>query len=186
MSMEWAKGLPWWAPYRGEGVTYDLSHLHPFRYHLQLEAKGDRRALTVEIRVAFESHTFTVGCLMAESPHLQYSGGQHDLRRFCPTRYELSKLLPDVIRNLRVRRCYFALRNNFFVVELPRGLQPDREYRVFFDVRPTPDRDAVMVRVQSAYVGDKANPPIGRTAKKVGFAVLVVKALARQRAKPPP
>jgi hypothetical protein len=57
---------------------------------------------------------------------------------------------------------------------------------VFFDVRPTQDQDAVMVRVQSAYVGDKANPPVGRTAKKVGFAVLVMKALGRQKPKPPP
>src|ERR1700733_8355945 len=100
MCTEWAKGLPWWAPYRDAGVTYDLSHLHPFRYHLSLEANAGHRPLTVEIRVAFESHTFTVGCVMAEDPHFQYSGGQHDLRRFCPTRYELSKLLPDVIRNL--------------------------------------------------------------------------------------
>ncbi len=156
MSMEWAKG------------------------------KADHQPLTVEIRVAFESHTFTVGCLMAEYPHFQYSGGQHDLRRFCPTRYKLSKLLPEVIRNLRTRRCYFALRNNFFVVEFPHDLPPDREYRVFFDVRPTQDRGAVMLRVQSAYVGDKANPPAGRTAKKIGFAVLVMKALARQRPKPAP
>lgn len=167
-------------------MVYDLSHLHPFRYHLVLEGSTKHRPRKVEVRVAFESHTFTVGCLTAEDPHLQYSGGQHDLRRFCRARYELSKLLPETIRNLRMRRCYFALRNNFFVVELPEGLPKDREYRVFFDVRPTQDQDAVIVRVQSAYVGDKAHPPAGRSAKKVGFAVLVMKALARQRAKPPP
>jgi hypothetical protein len=186
MSMKWAKALPWWAPYEHAGVVYDLSHLHPFRYHLSLEAKGDHSARVIEIRVVFESHTFTAGCLMAEKPHFQYSGGRHDLRRFCPTRYELSKLLPDVVRNLRARRCYFAHRNNFFVVELPCGLPPNSEYRVFFDVRASGDSGAVVVRVQSAYVGSKDNPPVGRAAKTVGFAVLVTKALARQRPKPPP
>src|SRR5579864_6087243 len=122
MSMAWAKGLPRWAPYVEAGLTYDLSHLHPFRYHLELQAKDDRPRRMAEIRVAFESHTFTVGCLSAENPHLQYSSGPNDLRRFCPTRYQLSKMLPDVVRNLRKRPCYFALRNNFFIVELPNGL----------------------------------------------------------------
>ena len=184
--MEWAKGLPWWAPYREAGVTYDLSHLNPFRYNMVLEAKGNHQPSVAEIRVAFESHTFTVGCLMAEVPHIQYSVNPHDLRRFCPARYELSKLLPAVIRNLRTRRCYFALRNNFFVVELPGGLPPNSEYWVFFDVRPSEDAGAVVVRVQSAYVGDKSKPPSGRIAKKVGFAVLVSKALTGQRPRPPP
>jgi hypothetical protein len=186
MSIEWAKGLPWWAPYREAGINYDLSHLHPFRYHMVLEAKSNQPSRVAEIRVAFESHTFTVGCLMAEVPHIQYSANPHDLRRFCPTRYELSKMLPDIIRNLRSRRCYFALRNNFFVVELPGGRPPNTEYWVFFDVRPSEDAGAVVVRVQSAYIGDKAKPPSGRTAKKVGFAVLVSKALSGERARPPP
>jgi hypothetical protein len=57
---------------------------------------------------------------------------------------------------------------------------------VFFDVRRSTDARAVVVRVQSAYVGDTIKPPAGRTAKKVGFAVLVSKALAGERAKPPP
>lgn len=62
MSMEWAKGLPWWAPYEEAGVAYDLS-----------------------------------------------------------------KRLPEIIRNLRTRKCYFALRNNFFVVEFLERLPRDRE-----------------------------------------------------------
>ena len=99
----------------------------------------------VEIRVAFESHTFTAGCLMAEAPHIQYSSFPHD-----------------------------------------HGLRPNEEYWVFFDVRPAKDHGAVVLRVQSAYVGDTVKPRAGRTAKKIGFAVLVSKALAGKRAKPPP
>jgi hypothetical protein len=186
VSNQWANGLPRWAPHREGGITYDLSHLHPFRYELSLDEKGGYRPAVVEIRVAFESHTFTAGCLMAEAPHIQYSSFPHDLRRFCPDRYELSKTLPEVIRNLRSRRCYFALRNNFFVAELPNGLRSNEEYWVFFDVRPAKDQGTVVLRVQSAYVGDTVKPPAGRTAKKIGFGVLVSKALAGQRAKPPP
>jgi hypothetical protein len=122
VSMEWAIGLTRWAPHREGGVMYELTHLHPFRYELHLGAKCGHRRELVEIRVAFESHTFTTGCLIAEVPHVQYSSFPHDLRRFCPQRYELSKALPEIIRNLSDRRCYFAPRNNFFVVELPSGL----------------------------------------------------------------
>lgn len=186
MSMRWAKNLPYWPPYKDAESTYDLSHLNPFRYQLELPEKGNHPARQTEIRVAFSAHTFTVGCVIAEGPHLQYSGGQRDLRRFCPDRYRLSKLLPDVIRNLNTCRCFFAPRENFFVVEVPGGLPPESEYWVFFDVRGTEDPGAVIVRVQSAYVGHTKKLPGGLKAKKVGFAVLVNKALRDERATPPP
>lgn len=84
------------------------------------------------------------------------------------------------------RRCYFALRNNFFVAELPAGLTEGAEYRVFFDVRSSKDKDAVVLYIQSAYVGAKSKRPAGRITKKVGFSVLVNKAILGQRAKIPP
>jgi hypothetical protein len=59
--MDWAKGLPRWAPYIEGGVTYELSHLHPFRYELLQEAKTGGSFEVVEIRVAFESRVFTTG-----------------------------------------------------------------------------------------------------------------------------
>jgi hypothetical protein len=86
----------------------------------------------------------------------------------------------------RERRCYFALRNNFFVAEMQHGLPSDSEYRVFFDVRPTNDIDAVVLYFQSAYVGARSKRPAGRLTKKIGFSVLVGKALERRRPKLPP
>jgi hypothetical protein len=186
MSMKWAAGLPYWAPYAAAELLYDVSHLNPFRFHLQLQAHGERPARAVEIRVGFSAHTFTIGCTEAEGPHRQYSRGAHDLRRFCPERYGLSKLLPDVIRSLPTRKCFFAKQNNFFVVEIPEAIPADSEYWVFFDVRRADEIGAVTLHVQSAYLGDKAKPPAGRRAKKVGFAVLVSKALAGQKPVPPP
>ncbi len=72
-------------------------------------------------------------------------------------------------------------------MELPGELVLGEEYWVFFDVRPTGDADAVLLFVQSAYVAIAGSKePRGRSKKKVGFNVLVSKALQGQRPKPPP
>jgi len=123
---------------------------------------------------------------MTEDPDHHYSTGPRDLRKFCPARYELSRGLPDVVRKLDGRKCFFADRDNYFIVELPGTLPPGFEYWVFFDVRGVDDPDAVLLFIQSAYVGDSRKSPRGRKGEKVGFRVLVNKALAKLRVKRPP
>jgi hypothetical protein len=186
MSAKWARTLPRWPAHEAAGQTYDLSHLHPIRYPLLLPAHPNHRAQEVEVRVGFSAHTFTTGCLIAEDPDTQYSTGPRDLRKFCPERYELSKTLPDVVRKLDGRKCFFADRHNYFVVELPGALPAGFEYWVFFDVRGVDDPGAVLLFVQSAYVGDSKMSPRGRKGEKVGFRVLVNKALEGRRATRPP
>ena len=98
----------------------------------------------------------------------------------------MSKLLPDIVRGLATRNCFYADRDNYFVVELPGTLPPGQEYWVFFDVRNAGEIDAVLVYVQSAYPSDGALAPRGRQKKKVGFKVLVSMALEGRRPHPPP
>jgi hypothetical protein len=95
-------------------------------------------------------------------------------------------MLPDLALNLEGRKCFFTDRNNYFVVELPEAVPSGFEYWVFFDVRGVPDPDAVLLFIQSAYTGDAVKTPRGRKAGKVGFRVLVSKALDGRRAKRPP
>ncbi len=186
MSARWASKLPRWPPHNVAGRIYDLAHLHPFRYTLLLAERPGQPAREVEVRVAFSAHAFTTGCLITEDPDHHYSTGPRDLRKFCPARYELSKRLPDVVRKLDGRKCFFADRDNYFIVELPGTLPAGFEYWVFFDVRGVDDPDAVLLFIQSAYVGDSRRSPSGRKGEKVGFKVLVSKALAKLRAKRPP
>ena len=58
-----------------------------------------------------------------------------------------------------------------------------RDLRKFCGV---PDPDAALLFIQSAYAGDARKTPRGRKAEKVGFRVLVSKALDGCRAKRPP
>ena len=92
MRARWANTYPRWPPHSIDGRTYELSHLHPFRYPLLLPERPNNAAREVEIRVAFSAHTFTSGCLISEAPDYPYSTGPRDLRKFCPTRYEFSKI----------------------------------------------------------------------------------------------
>ena len=186
MRAKWANTFPRWPPHRTEGRAYELSHLHPFRYPLLLPERPNQGAREVEIRVAFSAHTFTRGCSIAESPDYHYSTGPRDLRRFCPSRYELSKILPDVVRSLDRRKCFFTDRNNYFVVELPEALPSGFEYWIFFDVRGVAEPGAVLLFVQSAYAGDTRKSPYSRRREKVRFRMLVSKALEGRRSKRPP
>ena len=186
MRAKWANTFPRWPPHSIEGQTYDLSHVHPFRYSLLLPERPNQAAREVEIRVTFSAHTFTESCPLSEVPDRNYSTGPRDLRRFCPTRYQLSKKLPDVARGLEQRKCFFTDRNNYFVIELPDALPAGFQYWVFFDVRGISDPDAVLLFIQSAYAREAKMTPRGRKAEKVGFRVLVSKALDGRRAKRPP
>jgi len=142
-----------------------------------------RPAERVEIQVGFSSHVFTEGCTRAERAHAAYST-ETDSRRFCVERYEFSKRLPDILQNIEHRKCFFTSRSNYFVLETS-GLPRDREYRIFFDVRKMASR-AVLLWIQSAYVGNSEELPSGRRKKKIGFRVLVRKALDCTRPHPPP
>ena len=92
----------------------------------------------------------------------------------------------DLARGLEQRKCFFTDRNNYFVIELPDALPAGFQYWVFFDVRGISDPDAVLLFIQSAYAREAKMTPRGRKAEKVGFRVLVSKALDGRRAKRPP
>jgi hypothetical protein len=95
-------------------------------------------------------------------------------------------VLPDVVRTLDGRKCFFTDRNNYFVVELPAELPAGFEYWIFFDVRGVAEPDAVLLFIQSAYAGDTRKSPYSRRREKVRFRMLVSKALEGQRARRPP
>ena len=103
-------------------------------------------------------------------------------------RYGFSRMLPELIRNIGNRKCFFGRYNNFFVLELPEGIPADSEYWVFFFVEGADKHEAHALNliVQSAYVGKRERSPVGRMGKKVTFRALVSKVLAGGKPKPPP
>ena len=176
-----------WPPHWEEGQRYDLSHVYPFKFDCVLPASQQFPERIVSIQVSFTSHAFTRDCEADEVPHPHYCA-PGEARRFDHERYKLSKLLPDIIRNIGNRKCFFAKYDNFFVFELPEGIPGDSEYWVFFYVERADkgEEHALHLIVQSAYVGRRARSPAGRRAKKITFRTLVSKVLAGEKPKPPP
>jgi hypothetical protein len=179
MATNWKNRLTRWQPHREAGQVFDLTHLHPFAFSLELVASDHHDAKVIEIRVGFSNHTFTRG-RKPDDGSIQFYGD----RTLCHQRYPLSHSLPTIVMNLGSRNCFYANQENYFVIESADG----DEYWVFFDVRNVGAPDAVLLFVQSAYPADepKLNAPRGRARKKVGFKVLVNCALKGTRPKPSP
>jgi hypothetical protein len=176
-----------WPSHWEKGRRYDLSHVHPFKIDYTLPANAQFAARVVRISVSFTSHTFTRKCEADETPNHHYCS-PGEARIFDQERYELSKLLPELIRNIGNRKCFFAKYDNFFVPELPEGIPDDSEYWVFFFVERADkgEMHALNLIVQSAYVGRRERSPAGRTAKRITFRALISKVLAGEKPKPPP
>jgi hypothetical protein len=176
-----------WSPHWEEGQRYDLSHVYPFKFDYILPASQQFAERVVGIQVSFTSHAFTRECAADEAPHPNYCA-PGEARRFDHERYKFSKLLPEIIRNVGNRKCFFAKYDNFFVFELPEGIPDDSEYWVFFFLERAEkgEEHALHLIVQSAYVGEHDRSPAGRRAKKITFRTLVSKVLAGEKPKPPP
>lgn len=177
MSSNWAEKFTRWRPFHLGSIAYPLTHVHPFRFELLLPAREKQPELRAEVRVAFSSHTFTVRCAAEIAPHEYYSG-RNDRRTFDFERYHLSKCLPELIKGLGSRKCYFTRHQNYFVADPKEGLAIDHEYWVFFSIRKSHDGRAAQMFVESAYPGDRRQAPYGRSREKVRFQLLVSKALA--------
>ncbi len=172
-----------WLSQWERGRRYDLSHVYPFKFDYVLPANKQFAERIVRIQVSFTSHAFTRKCEVDEKPHPHYCS-PGEARIFDQERYGLSKLLPELIRNIGNRKCFFAKYDNFFVLELPEGIPDDSEYWVFCTDKC--EMHALNLIVQSAYAGKRERSPGGRMAKKITFRALISKVLAGEKPKPPP
>lgn len=174
-----------WKPHvDGAGQAFGLSHLHPFRYEVTLEAKAGLPARVVLVYVGFGMHCFTRKTEGGDDPSSHYADDR-ETRTFSPERYQLSRELPKIVRTLGLRRCGFAKDDNYVTVDLPSVDGQSIRYAVFFNVKVWREqgRDSVLLVVQSAYVLSAGKPDPGKG--KVGFNVLLGNVLRGQRPRKP-
>ena len=185
MGTNWSAGLIRWQPHvSGDGKTYSLNHLHPFRTDYKLVGRDKHPERTIHLHVAFSLHTFTRKSLTDCDPINDY-GDNRERRTFDHARYKLSFELPEILRSLEKRACEFATslsgRLNFVTVDLGQGVR----YGVFFDLKRWLKKgsDAVLLVVESAYelAPDKPHPGKGR----IGFSALLGHAIRGTRPKQP-
>jgi hypothetical protein len=153
------------------GETYTLEHLEPFSFPL----KTDAGLRVVEVR--FSCHCFTEDITPAHTPDLHYTHG-HETRAFAFDRHELSKLLPQMIKELGRRSVYMSMLNNFFVLRQNPAMGFIGPYLVFFNVTRSRDKGVhVLMNVESAYM----KPGMTDRASPVTFTTLIEYTAAGKR-----
>lgn len=185
MGVNWSAGLMRWMPHNDKtGRSFPLSHLHPFRYEVDLAAQNGHPARVVTIHVGFGLHCFTKKVEPGDCPTERYSDDREH-RTFDYVRYELSKKLGNLARTLEQRHCSFAKDENFLTVDVTEQDGSIVRYGVFFNLKrwQAQGRDAVLVVIQSAYPLDPAIAEPGKG--RIRFKALLGHTLRGTRPKAP-
>jgi len=143
-----------WRAFVHNGITYDLSHLSSKVCTFTQPAQNQNPARDYRVEIDFGLHCFTRGLEEGETPDpvLIYSDAR-ETRIFDFERYELSKLLPDLIDRLPSCKCFHTEKGNFFTIEV-HG-EKKILYHVFFEASRTGTRKMLRLFVQSAYARDR-------------------------------
>lgn len=163
-----------------EEKEYDLSHAESFEWVFDAPAVGKRQACKYKFLVIFGFHTFTRGAVGEETldgnPLLYEENG--DKRLFDFERYELSKGLAGIIKELGVRRCYHTNHDSFFTIELlGDGEEKPKEYEVYFKASKSSRKGWLNLYIKSAYVRDPNYKSSQPQKRKIGFQVIAYNVL---------
>lgn len=162
-----------WAAFKHKGAEYDLTHLHPAVIEYIQPAQANKPVITYIVDVWYSLHCFSKASDPTADPLLNYSDTR-ETRSFDFRRYELSKQLPLIIRELNIKKCMHTGKGNFFVIEvtMPSGLKDD--YEVYFDVkRSNTNGGALLLFVQSAYVRDPMHGNRLAVTKKISLYTIL-------------
>lgn len=149
--------------FRHKGQIYDPSHLNDFifPYHFGFAI--------YRIRVSFSCHCFTKA--LDNTPyHLQYKHGKES-REFCFDRFELSKMLPNLIRTLGNVTFYESQKRDYLIIKLNDDFAPSQHYTIFFNFEKTGNKESdITIYVNSAYI--KENEIVDAPAIKFNSLLL--------------
>lgn len=148
-----------WTNFKKDNTEYDLSHLNQFSFNHTRAATETLPSNTTSFLVSFSHHCFT-GHIGDDEWIYPYA---NDERFFCITRYNLSRNLPQLIRDILntnpyVLRTFMGHREQFFYVE--QNYQ-DETYRVFLEIScPTKRYANVRIDIRSAYHAETYASPV--------------------------
>ena len=147
-------------------MTYDLSHLAPFECTFVQPATPDKPERSYRVWVEFGHHCFTRSIVDADPDELIYPEPWQDQRTFDVDRWQLSKALPDLIRDLMNREVRHTNHGNFLTISITALDGTPVEYEVYFKVSKTGKK--LYLFVSSAFPRDPARigaRPVRRTIK---------------------
>ncbi|WP_321473223.1 hypothetical protein [uncultured Paludibaculum sp.] len=176
-----------WRPFRYGLEEYDLCHLHPATITYTQEARGGKPARCYAVDVVYSMHCFTRGIKADERPNpdLCYRDSR-ETRVFDFRRYELSRQLPGIIRDLCTRKVYHSGRGNFFTIEIIDKRTGARlEYEIYFVASRSSRKGRIDLVVQSAYVRDPEHLANRPKLKPIAFPVILFNVLNNKEIRVP-
>lgn len=172
-----------WQPFHHSGVTYDLSHLHPFDLEVVQPASGADPERTYSLFVRFSLHCFSQASKPGDDLSLAYSDNR-ETRTFCHIRYQLSHALPEIVRSIHTKRCNHTGQGNFFLIEVLTDTGQQVEYEIYFDVNKL-KAGKLEIFIQSAYVREQNSVAYRPRSKKISFFVILYNRLHGKPIKTP-
>lgn len=163
-----------WIEFKHEGVGYSLAHLNPRTLQYERPNQGNKPAEVYKVDVIFTLHCFSRALRPGDScpSNLMYSDG-YESRVFDFRRYELSKLLPDIIQGLPDKKPFHNKhRRNFFTVEVLTESGSTVEYDIFFKVKKKGKGRLEMI-VETAFVRDPSYDSTRPEGKPIRFWIIL-------------
>lgn len=161
-----------------QGKTYTLGHLNGFDFTYTSVDPKTKTISSYDVRVLFDDHCYTKGVPQGESYDVAayVSETVREVRVFDPDRYQLSLMLPALVKDLLNQTCYFGDQDNFVTIDLSTG----EKYNVYFTVSKVERRGGLRLRVQSAYVRTQQDK-----LQKVAFGLILRNVRDNKPLKPP-
>ncbi len=157
---------------------YSVSHLNPHLFSFE-GFLSSGRGFNFNVEVRYSNHCYSEKPLSSiDTTDALIPDGKHK-RAFSLERYELSKTLPEHIRNLADKRVFLTHERNYVFLDM-KEIHPD--YKVFFSLRRHPgislisNKPNLLLYVESAYIKtDKFFPK-----QKIQFKVLCQKVIEKK------
>lgn len=159
------------------GIKYDLSHLVPFEFEVDIPGKIKGHRLNVNLVVSFSNHCYTSKYDKEQTGFVLFDD-RREKRFFSIERYFLSEDLPEQVKRLgTTEKCFFASSRNYFMATARDG----NEYRVFFSVKKL-NAKSIRLFIESAYVPDTVERKKRHSVKGI---LLLAKTLRGEKIKNP-
>lgn len=163
-----------WPSFTQGSYIYDLSHLHPQTFRFERPADGNKVAERYTVDVVFSAHCFTRDPRPGESydRNLIYQGSG-ELRIFDSRRYNLSKLLPAIIRDLPNKKIRQNGAHKFFTIDVILEDGKSVEYDIFFKVKKAERRGCLEMILESAFVRDPSYDSTRPAGRPIRFWIIL-------------
>ncbi|MDF4259816.1 hypothetical protein P3388_26125, partial [Vibrio parahaemolyticus] len=93
-----------------DGVIYDLSHMESFITDFEVKLSKSSPVVKTPVKIVFSNHCFSRKKTDEDNESQVITvetkrDGTTEYRVFCPTRWEFSKRLPEILSDLSYRSC---------------------------------------------------------------------------------